>query len=108
MTRVLELEKEYDVNEGTFEYPFLLIEGLGYEIEFNYFKNAQSGDMPLYIKLNDEFLRLGTADLNHIFFMNLKRISNGSYKLYLYIDENNFKEIDYMDYHAALSALKVR
>lgn len=107
MTTVLNLDME-EKNQGTLQYPFLLIEGLAYEIEFQYFKDSQKGELPLYIKLDDEFLYLGTANLDHILFTNLLRISKGSYKLFLYKNENNFTEIDYKNSEAALAAMKVR
>lgn len=106
MTTVLKLETEE--NKGTLKYPFLLIDGLLYEIEFNYFKDSQEGTLPLYINVGGEFLQLGTANLDHILFTNLLRISNGQYKLFLYKDEDTYTEIDYTDEKAALTALKVR
>lgn len=106
MTTKLILEQE--VSEGTLEYPFLLIDGLKYKIEIDYFKDTLSGNMPLYIKLADEFVHLGTANLDHSLFITLKLISNGSYHLYLYKSKDAFTEIDYMDAKVAENALRVR
>ena len=106
MTTKLILEQE--VSEGTLEYPFLLIDGLKYKIEIDYFKDTLSGNMPLYIKLDNEFVPLGAANLDHSLFITLKLISNGSYHLYLYKSEDAFTEIDYMDAKVAENALRVR
>lgn len=106
MTTKLVLDRE--VSKGTLEYPFLLIEGLKYKIEFSYFKDSQDGELPLYVKVDNEFLKLGSANLDHSLFITLKLISNGNYKLYLYKDDEHYVEIDYMDAKVAEDALKVR
>ena len=106
MTTLLQLESS--VEEGTLEYPCLLIEGLKYKIEYSYFKDTLSGGMPLYVNIDGEYLQLGTADLDHSLFITLKLISDGFYKLYLCKDADNMVEIDYSDPKTAESALRVR
>ena len=103
---------QLDQDRGTVTYPCLVIHGLEYQAEIDYFKNLVSHEgskFPLYYVGNNGYEFIGDVDLTHRFLISLKQISKGDYKLELLFSEDTEPSvIDYMDINQVIKCLNVR
>ena len=105
-------EIRFNEDRGTVTYPCLVLTGIDFREEIDYFKNLDYGrtgekTLPLYVMLNGTMEKLSDVVLTHLFLISINQISNGSYGLYLYADEDTYTEIDYKSDDMLLKCMKV-
>ena len=89
-------------------FPFILIEGVTSTQEVTFFQNRcynPESSLPLYVNVDGSFCEIGKIDLSLDSILSIGGIYD--YKLFLYLNKNDAKEIDLRNPNSLIKFIKL-
>ena len=103
-SKVVDLNNVGSGESGTkqtpLDYPCIVLEGVEYVWEMEYFKNKKYNpeiSLPFYVRYENKYVKLGRIDFSHTTFVNFAVISEGTYRVELHKGEGSVHPIDCTD-----------